>query len=68
MRRKIQAQINLHYELHVPEGAQNAPLLISVHGYAAHAPYMMREAKLVYSRKFVIASIQGPKQVLPRNW
>ena len=62
MHKTIKAQINLHYELHVPEGAENAPLLISVHGYAAHAPYMMREAKLITPETFVIASIQGPNK------
>ena len=58
----ITAEINLHYELHVPDGAKRAPLLIAVHGYAAHMRYMMREAKLVAPDHFVIASIQGPNK------
>ena len=59
---KIKAEINLHYELHVPEGAEKAPLLISVHGYAAHAPYMMREALRIVPENYVVASIQGPNK------
>ena len=62
MQRSVTAEINLHYELHVPEGAQHAPLLIAVHGYAAHMKYMMREARLVAPDEFVVASIQGPNK------
>ena len=56
----VTAQINLYYDLHVPAGASNAPLLIVVHGYGAHKRYMMREAKLVAPDDFVIASLQAP--------
>ena len=57
----VKAEINLYYDLFVPEGiAKPAPLLIAVHGYGAHKRYMMREAKLVAPDDFVIASIQAP--------
>lgn len=59
----LQAEINLYYDLHVPEDLQApAPLLIAVHGYGAHKRYMMREAKLVAPEEFVIASVQAPHQ------
>jgi len=58
----LTAEISLYYDLHIPEGAQNAPLMIAVHGYGAHKRYMMREARLVAPENFVIASVQGPHQ------
>ena len=58
----LKAEINLYYDLHVPDGAANAPLLIAVHGYGAHKRYMMREARAVAPENFVIASVQGPHQ------
>lgn len=57
----ITAEINLYYDLFVPENiAEPAPLLIAVHGYGAHKRYMMREAKLVAGERYVIAAIQAP--------
>ncbi|MEP6705607.1 MAG: hypothetical protein ABJB34_12440 [Acidobacteriota bacterium] len=58
----LRAEINLYYDLYVPEGAREAPLMIAVHGYGAHKRYMMREARLVAPENFVIASVQGPHQ------
>jgi phospholipase/carboxylesterase len=58
----LKAEINLYYDLHIPAEAENAPLLIAVHGYGAHKRYMMREAKLIAPENFVIASVQGPHQ------
>ena len=59
----VKTEINLYYDLLVPENFEkNAPLLISVHGYGAHKRYMMREAQLVAPENFVIASIQAPNQ------
>jgi predicted esterase len=58
----FKAEINLYYDLHIPDDAQDAPLLIAVHGYGAHKRYMMREARLVAPDDFVIASVQGPHQ------
>ena len=58
----LKAEITLYYDLFVPEGAHNAPLLIAVHGYGAHKRHMMREARLVAPDNFVIASLQAPHQ------
>jgi predicted esterase len=58
----IKTEISLYYDLFVPDGARNAPLLIAVHGYGAHKRYMMREAKLVAPENFVIVSVQAPHQ------
>lgn len=58
----LKAEINLYYDLYMPDEAESAPLLISVHGYGAHKRYMMREAKLIAPHNFVIASVQGPHQ------
>jgi len=58
----LKAEIDLYYDLRVPDDARNAPLLIAVHGYGAHKRYMMREARLVAPESFVIASVQGPHQ------
>ncbi|HEX8736442.1 MAG TPA: hypothetical protein VF721_14025 [Pyrinomonadaceae bacterium] len=59
----IKAQINLYYDLFVPEkAAKDASLLIAVHGYGAHKGYMMREARAVAPEDFVIVSLQAPHQ------
>ena len=58
----LKAEIDLYYDLHVPESAKTAPLLIAVHGYGAHKRYMMREARLIAPENFVVASVQGPHQ------
>ena len=58
----LKAEINLYYDLFVPDGARKAPLMIAVHGYGAHKRSMMREARLVAPENFVIASVQGPHQ------
>ena len=58
----LKAEINLYYDLSVPDGARKAPLMIAVHGYGAHKRSMMREARLVAPENFVIASVQGPHQ------
>ena len=58
----LKTEISLYYDLYVPDGARNAPLLIAVHGYGAHKRYMMREARSIAPENFVIASVQGPHQ------
>jgi predicted esterase len=63
----LKAEINLYYDLYVPDGAREAPLMIAVHGYGAHKRQMMREAKLVAPENFVIASVQGPHQHFRRT-
>jgi phospholipase/carboxylesterase len=64
----LTAEINLYYDLFVPDGAdEDTPLLIAVHGYGAHKRYMMREAKLITPDNFVIASVQAPHQHFRRT-
>jgi len=59
----IKTEINLYYDLFVPENAaERAPLLVAVHGYGAHKRYMMREARAVAPEGFVIVSLQAPHQ------
>lgn len=56
--RKLEARINLHYDLR--RGAISpAPLLIALHGYGANKRQMMREAQLMAPEEFAIASLQG---------
>lgn len=64
----IKTEINLYYDLLVPENLEkDAPLLISVHGYGAHKRYMMREAQLIAPENFVIVSLQAPHQHFRRT-
>jgi predicted esterase len=59
----MKAEIDLYYDLYVPENLnQQAPLLLSIHGYGAHKRYMMKEARRIAPDDFVIASLQGPHQ------
>lgn len=59
----LTAEIKLYYDIHVPENfAENAPLLIAVHGYGAHKRYMMREAKLIAPENFIVVAPQAPHQ------
>ena len=59
--RRLTAQINLYYDLHLPESTP-APLLIALHGYGANKRQMMREARQMVTEDFAIASLQGPHQ------
>lgn len=54
----LSANINLYYELNLPE-ARPAPLLIALHGYGANKKQMMREALALAPDGFAIASLQG---------
>ena len=58
----LKAEIDLYYDLYVPDEARNAPLMLAVHGYGAHKRYMMREARAIAPENYVIASVQGPHQ------
>ncbi len=52
---------NTYYDLHLPAGSETPlPLLIATHGYGGTKESMMRLAKRVNSKDFVIASLQGP--------
>jgi phospholipase/carboxylesterase len=56
--RTLEARINLYYDLR-PGATAAAPLLIALHGYGANKRQIMREAKLMTTEQFAIASLQG---------
>lgn len=56
--RSLSAQINLYYDLQLPD-ERPAPLLIALHGYGANKRQMMREARQMVPNSFAIASVQG---------
>lgn len=59
----VKAEIELYYDLYLPENLKtSSPLLVAVHGYGAHKRYMMREARLIAPKDFVVVSIQAPHQ------
>ena len=61
--RKLNAQINLYYDVAAPT-TEPAPLLIALHGYGASKWHGMREAKLTAPDGFALAALQGPHQHL----
>ena len=65
--RKLEARINLYYDLRRGTAAP-APLLIALHGYGAHKRYMMREAEMMAPAEFAIASLQGFHQHMKDPW
>jgi phospholipase/carboxylesterase len=61
--RNVTAQINLYYDVVLPQ-TRPAPLLIALHGYGAGKWHATREARLIVPDGFAIASLQGPHQHL----
>lgn len=61
--RTLRSDIQLYYDIHVPEG-RPAPLLIALHGYGANKRQMMREALQIAPDGFAIVSLQGFHQHL----
>jgi phospholipase/carboxylesterase len=61
--RSVAAQINLYYDVVLPQ-SRPAPLLIALHGYGAAKWHATREAKLIVPDGFAIVSLQGPHQHL----
>lgn len=56
--RKLEARVNLYYDLR-PGPNPQSPLLIALHGYGANKRQMMREAQRLAPERFAIASLQG---------
>jgi phospholipase/carboxylesterase len=52
----------LYYDLYVPVGAGARPLLIALHGYGGDKSSMMKLARRINDRDYVIAALQGPHQ------
>jgi predicted esterase len=62
--RQIEQKFPCYYDLYVPDGDQAKPLVISLHGYGGDKRSMMKLARRINDRDFVIASLQGPHQHL----
>jgi phospholipase/carboxylesterase len=62
--RRIPQQVFCYYDVYVPDGeiAGPRPLLIALHGYGGDKASMMRAARRINERDFVIASLQGMHQ------
>jgi phospholipase/carboxylesterase len=56
--RVLSLEINLHYDLHLPD-TNCAPLLIALHGYGASKRQMMREGRQMAPEGFAVAALQG---------
>ncbi len=52
----------VYYDLYVPDGAGPKPLLIALHGYGGDKSSMMKLARRINDRDYVIAALQGPHQ------
>jgi predicted esterase len=61
--RALSAQINLYYDLDLPQ-VRPAPLLIALHGYGANKRQMLREAQQMVPEGFAVTSLQGFHQHL----
>ena len=57
--RSLRAEINLYYDLYVPDDAGPRPLLIALHGYGANKRQMMREGRAMAPEGFAVAALQG---------
>ncbi|MEW6732300.1 MAG: hypothetical protein AB1489_13305 [Acidobacteriota bacterium] len=51
-----------YYDLYIPNGNGRRPLLIAMHGYGGDKSSMMRLARRINERDYLIASLQGPHQ------
>ena len=62
--RRMPQQVFCYYDVYVPDGdgAGPRPLLIALHGYGGDKASMMRAARRINDRDFVIASLQGMHQ------
>lgn len=62
--RRLEQTFPCYYDLYVPQGNEPKPLLIALHGYGGDKTSMMKLARRINDRDFVIASLQGPHQHL----
>lgn len=65
----IVQQISCYYDLYVPEGDAPKPLLIALHGYGGDKTSMMRLARRINQKDYVIAALQGVHQhmIMPKT-
>ncbi len=64
--RRMVQEFACYYDLYVPDGVGPKPLLIALHGYGGDKASMMRLARRINERDYVIAALQGPHQHLIR--
>lgn len=62
--RRVEQMLPCYYDLYVPEGDKPKPLLIAMHGYGGDKSSMMKLARRINNKDFVIAALQGPHQHL----
>ena len=62
--RSIEQTFPCYYDLYVPDGDKPKPLVIALHGYGGDKRSMMKLARRINDRDFVIAALQGPHQHL----
>ena len=65
----IVQQVSCYYDLYVPDGDAPKPLLIALHGYGGDKTSMMRLARRINEKDFVIAALQGVHQhmIIPKT-
>ncbi|MFN7947932.1 MAG: hypothetical protein U0Z53_21460 [Blastocatellia bacterium] len=61
--RRMAQEFPVYYDLYVP-GAGPRPLVIALHGYGGDKRSMMKLARRINERDYVIAALQGPHQHL----
>lgn len=62
--RRMVEEFPLYYDLYQPQTPGPLPLLVALHGYGGDKVSMMRLARRINDRDYVIASLQGPHQHL----
>lgn len=61
---RIEQRFPYYYDLYVPDSHEPNPLAIALHGYGGDKRSMMKLARRINDRDFVIAALQGPHQHL----
>src|SRR5689334_14846273 len=62
--RRIVQEFPCYYDLYVPDGEKQRPLLIAMLGYGGDKSSMMKLARRINDKDFTIAALQGPHQHL----
>jgi phospholipase/carboxylesterase len=64
---RVEQKFPCYYDLYIPDGPDlndPKPLLIALHGYGGDKSSMMKLARRINDKDFVIAALQGPHQHL----
>ena len=67
--KSTEQRVQLYYDLYVPDEPETGsrPLLIALHGYEGNKESMMRLARQINDRDFIIAAVQGPSGFFVRS-